>query len=118
MACHSAVLWDWGSAARLCSFKNALQCSLSTAQQWVLTPPPHAYRGLEQRKLCRIPPGVFIKLHQATWHAGPFFQEAQHMDFYNLELSDTNIADHCTHVYEGMQLVINTKRTMYDTFEP
>ena len=28
------------------------------------------------------------------------------MDFYNLELSDTNIADHFTHVYEGMQLVI------------
>ena len=58
--------------------------------------------------LCRIPPGVFIKLHQATWHAGPFFSEAQHMEFYNLELSDTNIADHFTHVYEGMQLVIRT----------
>ena len=51
---------------------------------------------------------MFIKLHQATWHAGPFFLEAQHMDFYNLELSDTNIADHFTHVYDGMQIVIKT----------
>ena len=50
---------------------------------------------------CRVPPGVFIKLHQATWHAGPFFSEGKHMDFYNLELADTNVADHHTHVYEG-----------------
>ena len=31
--------------------------------------------------------------HRGTWHAGPFFT-APEMDFLNLELSDTNEADH------------------------
>jgi len=34
---------------------------------------------------------------QATWHAGPLFKGTPHMDFYNLELSDTNVVDHNTH---------------------
>ena len=54
---------------------------------------------------CRIPPGVFVKLHEATWHAGPFFSDRQHMDFYNLELADTNIVDHQTHVYDGKIMI-------------
>ena len=40
-----------------------------------------------------VPPGVFIKLNVGTWHAGPHFQCPQ-MDFYNLELADTNVIDH------------------------
>lgn len=47
----------------------------------------------------QIPEGSFVKLHQGTWHAGPLFQDAESMDFYNLELSDTNQVDHNTHVY-------------------
>ena len=43
----------------------------------------------------RIPGNCFIKLNLGTWHAGPYFDEDQ-IDFYNLELSDTNIADHDT----------------------
>jgi hypothetical protein len=38
----------------------------------------------------RVPPGAFIKMNEGTWHAGPLFSNA-HMDFYNLELSDTNV---------------------------
>mmetsp|Transcript_6067 Transcript_6067/g.14986 ORF Transcript_6067/g.14986 Transcript_6067/m.14986 type:complete len:220 (-) Transcript_6067:136-795(-) len=41
----------------------------------------------------RIPPGVYIKLHCGTWHAGPLFDSADHLDFANLELSDTNVTD-------------------------
>ncbi len=41
----------------------------------------------------RIPPGVAIKLHPGTWHAGPFFVPAS-MNFFNLELADTNETDH------------------------
>jgi len=41
----------------------------------------------------RISGPVGIKLHRGTWHAGPFFT-APEMDFLNLELSDTNEADH------------------------
>uniref|UniRef100_A0A5B7BCP2 Ureidoglycolate hydrolase n=1 Tax=Davidia involucrata TaxID=16924 RepID=A0A5B7BCP2_DAVIN len=55
-----------------------------------------------------VPPGVgdvcvfriagpkFLKLNQGTWHAGPLFK-ADTMDFYNLELSNTNVVDHTTH---------------------
>ncbi|AKG22038.1 ureidoglycolate lyase [Calothrix sp. 336/3] len=44
----------------------------------------------------RIPGNCFIKLNVGTWHAGPYFDHDV-VDFYNLELSDTNIADHFTH---------------------
>ncbi|KAK9828888.1 hypothetical protein WJX72_002590 [[Myrmecia] bisecta] len=47
----------------------------------------------------RIPFGTHIKLHIGTWHAGPLFDEADHMDFINLELADTNVADHQTHKF-------------------
>ena len=41
----------------------------------------------------RIPGDAFIKLHAGTWHAGPFFTHPV-VDFFNLELADTNEADH------------------------
>ncbi len=44
----------------------------------------------------RIPGNCFIKLEVGTWHAGPYF-EHEVVDFYNLELSDTNVVDHFTH---------------------
>jgi hypothetical protein len=43
----------------------------------------------------RIPAGVALALHRGTWHAGPYF-EAASQDFLNLELADTNLADHHT----------------------
>ncbi len=50
-------------------------------------PDPAAIRAF------RIAGPVGIKLHRGTWHAGPFFS-APMMDFLNLELADTNEADH------------------------
>ncbi|XP_007009735.2 PREDICTED: uncharacterized protein LOC18586342 [Theobroma cacao] len=44
----------------------------------------------------RISGPKFLKLNHGTWHAGPLFK-ADIMDFYNLELSDTNVVDHTTH---------------------
>lgn len=44
----------------------------------------------------RIPGNCFIKLDVGTWHAGPYFDD-EFVDFYNLELSDTNINDHDTY---------------------
>lgn len=43
----------------------------------------------------RISGNCFIKLEVGTWHAGPYFDTAC-LDFYNLELSDTNLVDHDT----------------------
>ncbi|MBI0535786.1 hypothetical protein D9599_09390 [Roseomonas sp. KE2513] len=43
----------------------------------------------------RIPSGKALALHHGTWHAGPYFTGSS-VDFLNLELADTNIADHHT----------------------
>lgn len=67
-------------------------------QAWLLAvaPPSEAAApDLEQIQAFRIPHGCFIKLHLGTWHAGPYF-DADTVDFYNLELSDTNVVDHDT----------------------
>lgn len=42
-----------------------------------------------------VPPAVALVLHVGTWHAGPLFH-APSMRFFNLELADTNEADHDT----------------------
>lgn len=54
----------------------------------------------EDIKVFRIPHGVYVKMEKGTWHAGPLFSSHQHMDFYNLELSDTNVVDHNTHDFK------------------
>ena len=41
----------------------------------------------------RVPGDCFIMLHRGTWHAGPYFDEADRIDFFNLELADTNRVD-------------------------
>jgi len=75
------------------------QCLGSVAAtDWLMGVAPlcqAARPGLEDIVAFRIPGNCFIKLHLGTWHAGPLFT-AESIDFYNLELSDTNINDHDT----------------------
>lgn len=52
--------------------------------------------ALEDITAFQIPGNCFIKLDVGTWYAGPYF-EHEVVDFYNLELADTNIIDHFTH---------------------
>ncbi|XP_020579608.1 uncharacterized protein LOC110024154 isoform X2 [Phalaenopsis equestris] len=47
-------------------------------------------------RVFRVTGTKFLKLDRGTWHAGPLLKRKA-MDFYNLELSDTNIVDHTTH---------------------
>ena len=65
----------------------------------------------------RIPGDCFIKLDVGTWHAGPYF-EHQQVDFYNLELSNTNIVDHCTYNFSTKQNIefeiVNNGQWMID----
>lgn len=77
------------------------QCLGSLAgKEWLIAVcPPH--NDLNQPVLAeiaafRIPGNCFIKLNQGTWHAGPYFDHDV-VDFYNLELADTNVVDHFTH---------------------
>lgn len=68
-------------------------------KDWLIAvaPPTNASQPvLEQVAAFRIPGNCFIKLKVGTWHAGPYFDD-EFVDFYNLELSDTNINDHDTY---------------------
>lgn len=56
------------------------------------TPQP----AIEEIVAFRIPGNCFIKLATGTWHAGPYFDH-EVVNFYNLELSDTNEVDHFSH---------------------
>ncbi len=46
-------------------------------------------------RVFKIPGDCFVKLEVGTWHAGPYFDDDT-VNFYNLELSDTNVVDHTT----------------------
>jgi len=74
----------------------------SKAGHYYIPPAP------EDVEVFRVQGSQFLKLNVGTWHAGPLFKEAS-MDFYNLELSDTNEVDHTTHVFsekDGVGFVI------------
>ena len=83
--------------------RRVTQCLAATrGQDWYLgvAPPkglddPDAKPALADIVAFKVPGGIAIKLHAGTWHAGPFFQ-APAMDFFNLELADTNEVDHHT----------------------
>lgn len=58
--------------------------------------------NISQMTVFRIPGTCFIKMEVGTWHAGPYFDH-EVVDFYNLELSDTNVVDHFTHNFATKQ---------------
>ncbi|NJL00262.1 MAG: Ureidoglycolate hydrolase [Spirulinaceae cyanobacterium SM2_1_0] len=65
-------------------------------REWFLAVAPPSDRPqpqLDRLQAFRIPGDCFVKLETGTWHAGPHF-DGPALDFYNLELSDTNEVDH------------------------
>jgi ureidoglycolate lyase len=83
--------------------RKVTQCLASVGgADWLLgvAPPyaiddPQALPRPEDIVAFHIPGSVAIKLHRGTWHAGPYFTQDS-IDFFNLELSDTNLTDHHT----------------------
>jgi ureidoglycolate hydrolase len=79
--------------------RKCTQCLGSLAgKEWsiAVAPPTETDKPMvEKITAFRIPGNCFIKLEVGTWHAGPYF-DAEFVDFYNLELSDTNVNDHHT----------------------
>jgi ureidoglycolate lyase len=81
--------------------RQVTQCLASAnGKAWfIAVAPPHrlddadAEPALEDITGFMIPGGVAIKLHKGSWHAGPFFEDSG-IDFFNLELADTNQVDH------------------------
>jgi ureidoglycolate hydrolase len=86
--------------SRITRHLRCTQCLGALAgQEWLIAvaPPSAAIRpALEAIAAFQIPGNCFIKLEMGTWHAGPYFDQ-DGVDFYNLELTDTNITDHDTH---------------------
>ncbi|KAJ4979522.1 hypothetical protein NE237_010302 [Protea cynaroides] len=62
--------------------------------------PPHP----DDVRVFRITGHKFVKLNIGTWHAGPLFKP-EAMDFYNLELSNTNVVDHTKYYYDKDRVV-------------
>ncbi len=68
-------------------------------KEWLIAVAPPCVEDapkLENIVAFKIPGNCFIKLEVGSWHAGPYFEQ-DFVDFYNLELSDTNVVDHFTH---------------------
>jgi ureidoglycolate hydrolase len=55
----------------------------------------NAEPALDAIRAFRIPGDVAVMLYKGTWHAGPLF-EGGTLNFFNLELADTNVVDHHT----------------------
>uniref|UniRef100_A0A2N9IJK0 Ureidoglycolate hydrolase n=1 Tax=Fagus sylvatica TaxID=28930 RepID=A0A2N9IJK0_FAGSY len=65
--------------------------------------------AVENVRVFRVEGSKFLKINQGTWHAGPLFK-GDTMDFYNLELSNTNVVDHTSHNFKrenGVVFLIN-----------
>jgi ureidoglycolate hydrolase len=60
-----------------------------------IRPDLQAKPELDDIQAFEVPGNCFVKLHLGAWHAGPFF-DAEFIDFYNLELANTNLTDHHT----------------------
>lgn len=54
----------------------------------------YAPPAVEDVSVFRISGPKFLKLNRGTWHAGPLFPQKK-MDFYNLELTNTNVSTCC-----------------------
>lgn len=79
--------------------QRCTQCLGSLAgQSWLMAVAPPSVTpqpAIADIRAFQIAGNCFIKLDVGTWHAGPYFEQ-DFIDFYNLELSDTNITDHET----------------------
>lgn len=84
---------------RITRHQRCTQCLGSLeGKSWFLgvaSPSAAPYPDPATIRAFQIPGNCFVKLEVGTWHAGPYF-EHEWVDFYNLELSDTNVVDHDT----------------------
>ncbi|WP_228375420.1 MULTISPECIES: ureidoglycolate lyase [unclassified Synechococcus] len=71
------------------------QClgSLHGKEWFIAVAPPADELQVDEIQAFRVPGDRFIKLEMGTWHAGPYFDHEEFIDFYNLELADTNLTD-------------------------
>lgn len=82
------------------------QClgSLEGKNWFIAVAPPslNDQPNIQEMVAFEIPGNCFIKLNVGTWHAGPYFDH-EVVNFYNLELSNTNIIDRFTYNFRRQQ---------------
>lgn len=88
------------SASALTRHAHCSQCLASADAEpwWIAVAAPNLESDVidvSTIRLFRVEPRQAIKLNPGTWHAGPFFKASTAM-FFNLELSNTKLADHVT----------------------
>jgi ureidoglycolate lyase len=87
---------------RITRHRNVTQVLASVGgRSWrmAVAPPRELERAdaepaIEDIRAFDIPGDVAVMLYKGTWHAGPLFAEGTTQSFFNLELTDTNVADH------------------------
>ena len=91
---------------RITRHVQCTQClgSLAAKDWFLAVAPPNQEQipDIEQLSAFRISGHCFLKLALGTWHAGPYFDD-ETADFYNLELSNTNMVDHFTYDFQQAQ---------------
>ncbi|XP_061374682.1 uncharacterized protein LOC133316870 [Gastrolobium bilobum] len=92
-------VWYLGVAKSSIVDSNAIKDD--TGKKIVQSPSGHPYvpPAIEDVQVFKVAGSKFLKLNRGTWHAGPLFK-AETMDFYNLELSNTNVIDHTRHNFK------------------
>ncbi|CAN0909314.1 hypothetical protein LINGRAHAP2_LOCUS25722 [Linum grandiflorum] len=102
---HAKVTQCLGSIGGAAWFLGVAKSSIVSAaeEQGVkkkISKSGHTYLApeIDDVRVFRFSGSTFVKLEKGTWHAGPLF-EGDSMDFYNLELSNTNVVDHTTHYF-------------------
>jgi len=99
--------------SRITRHQRCTQClGALEGHEWLMAvaAPSISRPALDNIQAFRIPGNCFIKLNLGTWHAGPYFDQ-ETIDFYNLELSDTNVNDHDTYDFgaaEGIEFTLVT----------
>ncbi|XP_077217084.1 uncharacterized protein LOC143851509 [Tasmannia lanceolata] len=106
VGCH-----EWYLGVAKASLVDENKISGDTSRKTVQSSCGHYYVPPDPDEVCvfRIVGPKFLKLNIGTWHAGPLFK-TKTMDFYNLELNDTNVVDHTTHNFvkeDGVVFIVD-----------
>ncbi|KAK7379799.1 hypothetical protein VNO78_34319 [Psophocarpus tetragonolobus] len=102
---------DWYLGVAKSSIVDSNEIEDDRGKKFVQSRCGHSYvpPDIEDIQVFKVAGSKFLKLNRGTWHAGPLFK-ADTMDFYNLELSNTNVIDHTTHNFKkdnGVVFVID-----------
>lgn len=98
---------DWYLGVAKASILNESEISNEDGQKPIRSFCGHYYMPPHPDDVCvfRISGPKFLKLNVGTWHAGPLFKKKT-MDFYNLELSNTNVSIFISGVFKCIAVML------------